>query len=346
MANPELLRVARVPLFHVFRPPSAASASASASASSEAIRRASSPREALHLFKLRVRRSQQLDVDFDSHAAVFALKSCSRPPFDLLLPHIHGFILKRNLSSHVFVASALLHVYSLTSPSCARALFDEIPHRNIVTENTMLACLYRAGDLSAARTVFNGMAQKDIVTWSTMIGAYMDMGQRAISFALFRDMMNDTDLKPDPLMFVTLLTCCSRTGSLHLMGRSIHAYAEKNGLEINVQLGTSLIDMYAKSGFLKTAYNVFERIPEKNVMHWTAMICGLAMHGHGREAVAFFEKMQETGLSEITATGAHDLSSNIDSYCAVQQTESSCAIAAQLLGNIDIIVHNKEEHVA
>ncbi|RWW62163.1 hypothetical protein BHE74_00030727 [Ensete ventricosum] len=296
MPNLELRRLAHAPLSHVFHRPSAS-----------AIRTASSPREALRLFTLRVRRRQGLQDDpFETHAAVFALKSCFfHAPLAALLPHLHAYLVKTNLCSHVHVASALLHAYALSSPVCARALFDEIPHRNVVTENTMLACLARGDDLSAARTLFNAMPEKDIATWSIMVGAYMERGQRGIGLALFRDMMSDGQLKPDPLMLVTLLAGCSRAGSLRLMGRSIHAYAEKNGMEISVQLGTSLIDAYAKSGCLKSAFHVFEKIPERDVMHWTAMICGLATHGHGDDAVAFFEKMREAGVrpNEITFTG-------------------------------------------
>ncbi|XP_073108306.1 pentatricopeptide repeat-containing protein At5g66520-like [Elaeis guineensis] len=282
----ELLRLAHAPLSHFF--PSAS-----------AIRKPSCPDEALRLFKLRFQRRRPGFDPFETHVAVSTLKASSS------VPHLHAYFLKSGLFTDVHVASALLHNYALSSFSIARLLFDEIPNRNIVTANTMLTCYSRHGRLSKARSLFNSMKEKDIVSWSAIIGGYMDAGHRTQGLELFQEMMKTGHLKPDSLMLVTLLSGCASTGSLQLLGKSIHAYAVKNGIEINVQLGTSLIDMYARSGCLISAFRVFERMRERNVMHWTAMICGLAMHGHGKEAVAFFDRMREVGVrpNEITFTG-------------------------------------------
>ncbi|XP_008795784.2 pentatricopeptide repeat-containing protein ELI1, chloroplastic-like [Phoenix dactylifera] len=292
LQNQELLRLTRAPLSHFFL-----------SASASAIRKASSHDEALRLFKLRFQRRRPGLEPFETHAAVFTLKASSSAP--LVVPHLHAHFLKSGLFADVHVASALLHNYALSSFSLARLLVDEIPNGNIVTANTMLTCYSRHGRLGEARSLFNSMKEKDIVSWSAMIGGYMDAGHRTHGLALFREMMKAGHPKPDPLMLVTLLSGCASTGSLRLLGKSIHAYAEKNGIEVNVQLGTSLIDMYARSGCLISAFRVFERMRERNVMHWTAMICGLAMHGHGKEAVAFFDRMREVGVrpNEITFTG-------------------------------------------
>ncbi|KAK9267956.1 hypothetical protein L1049_010393 [Liquidambar formosana] len=95
-------------------------------------------------------------------------------------------------------------------------------------------------------------------------------------------------------------------GSLGLVvGKSIHGYTVKHGWELNGQLGTVLVDMYAKCGFLKNACRVFEMMQEKNVMSWTALICGSSQHGYGREALSLFQMMQKAGVrpNEMTFTG-------------------------------------------
>ncbi|XP_072951743.1 pentatricopeptide repeat-containing protein ELI1, chloroplastic-like [Typha angustifolia] len=280
------------------------------SASAAAIRSASSPQEAFSLFRLRLRRLRCLPPSsdpFNSHAAVFTLKSISSSSSSTasLIPHLHAYLLKNNLLSNVHVSTSLLHAYSLHSPNHADLLFDEIPNPNLVTANTMLTSLCRTGRLNAAVSLFDAISDKDVVSWSAMIEGYMCHGRCTNGLALFREMMEIGEIKPDPQMLVTLLSGCTSVGSLQSLCKSIHAYAEKHWMQMNEQLATSLVDMYAKSGCLRNAFIIFERVPQRNVTHWTAMICGLAMHGHGEEAIAFFNKMLYLGMrpSVITFVG-------------------------------------------
>ncbi|KAK0598918.1 hypothetical protein LWI29_000716 [Acer saccharum] len=57
--------------------------------------------------------------------------------------------------------------------------------------------------------------------------------------------------------------------------------------------GTALDDMYAKSGDAESARKVFSELKMKDTMAWTSMIIGLAMHGHGEEALRTFKRMHE-----------------------------------------------------
>ncbi|MBA0662492.1 hypothetical protein Goklo_006600 [Gossypium klotzschianum] len=47
----------------------------------------------------------------------------------------------------------------------------------------------------------------------------------------------------------------------------------------------SLINMYAKCGSIDDAERAFSSIPERGIVSWSAMIGGLAQHGHGKEAL-------------------------------------------------------------
>ncbi|OAY78482.1 Pentatricopeptide repeat-containing protein [Ananas comosus] len=288
----------------------------SSSASAFAIRRASSPLEALSLFKLRLLRRRPAPPDpFDPHAAVFLLKSLS-PRHSHSPRFLHAFLLKTSLLSHPHVASALLHSYSLSpspSPSLARLLFDEIPRPNLVLFNTLLSSLSRSSaPLSSALSLFHSIPHKDLVSWCALLSACLARSRPALALSLFRRMMTSQTqslsarLLPDPQMLVTVLSACAAASSPSV-SRSVHAYAERRGMDTGSHLGTALVDSYAKSGFLKSAFRVFDRVPpaRRNVMHWTAMICGLAAHGHGREAIAFFDDMRRSGVrpNEITFTG-------------------------------------------
>ncbi|KAB1221584.1 hypothetical protein CJ030_MR2G027103 [Morella rubra] len=111
---------------------------------------------------------------------------------------------------------------------------------------------------------------------------------------------------PDQVAVGSVLSGCAHMGSLGLLvGRSVHGFIAKNGWELNVELGTVLVDMFAKCRFMKNACRIFALMPEKNVMAWTALICGSAQHGFSKEALSLFDMMQNAGVrpNECTITG-------------------------------------------
>ncbi|CAN1230113.1 Pentatricopeptide repeat-containing protein DOT4, chloroplastic [Linum grandiflorum] len=54
--------------------------------------------------------------------------------------------------------------------------------------------------------------------------------------------------------------------------------------------------MYAKCGALSIAERIFNAIPTKDLVSWTAMIAGYGMHGLGKEAVEAFRRMRQEGI--------------------------------------------------
>ncbi|MFS7938971.1 putative tetratricopeptide-like helical domain superfamily [Helianthus anomalus] len=60
--------------------------------------------------------------------------------------------------------------------------------------------------------------------------------------------------------------------------------------------------MYSKCGDLNKALEVFNSADNKDVFIWSVMIFGLAMHGHGRDAIKLFEKMHESNIKPNSVT--------------------------------------------
>ncbi|THG02924.1 hypothetical protein TEA_013824 [Camellia sinensis var. sinensis] len=113
-------------------------------------------------------------------------------------------------------------------------------------------------------------------------------------------------LKLEQVTLGLVLVGCAHVGSVGLLlGKSIHGLIVKNGWVLNVELGTVLVDMYAKCGFLKNASWVFDMMQDRNVKPWTVLICGSAQHGYGKETLFMFEMMKEVGVrpNELTFTG-------------------------------------------
>ncbi|XP_037495160.1 pentatricopeptide repeat-containing protein At5g66520-like [Jatropha curcas] len=267
-----------------------------------AIKNASSPHKALDLYSSMHRNS----IPVDSFSILFTLKSCTRLQNLTVINHLHSHVIKLGFITHVYVATSLLNAYVVTSFSNACQLFDELPERNTVTWSTMITGYSRSGNINQARAFFDEMPLRDVSCWSAMISAYINHGCSNKGLLLFREMMARGETKPDQVAIGTVLSCCVNMGSLGLLiGKSLHGFTVTNGWELNVEIGTILVDLYAKYGFLKNALQVFDFMQERNVKTWTALICGAAQHGFSQEALSLFKMMQEAGIrpNELTFTG-------------------------------------------
>ncbi|KAJ8568102.1 hypothetical protein K7X08_020824 [Anisodus acutangulus] len=147
----------------------------------------------------------------------------------------------------------------------------------------------KCGDLVSARRIFDGMRKKDAITWNAMISGYAQNGLSDETISLF-NAMKEAGVKPNNITLVSVLSACASIGALDV-GKCIDEYASRRGIKHDVYVATALIDMYAKSGNLDDAYQIFESMPRKNEVSWNAMISALAFHGRAQEALTLFERM-------------------------------------------------------
>ncbi|KAJ7950357.1 Pentatricopeptide repeat-containing protein family [Quillaja saponaria] len=175
---------------------------------------------------------------------------------------------------------------------------------NVVLWNVMIDGYVRLGDLKAARKLFDKMHHRSVISWNAMISGYAQNGLFTEAIEMFHEMQME-DVSSNYVTLVSVLPAISRLGALEL-GKWVHLYAEKIGIEIDNVLGSALIDMYSKCGSIEKAIQVFDRLPKKNVITWNAIIGGLAMHGRADDVFEYFSRMQRTGLvtpSDVTYIG-------------------------------------------
>ncbi|GAB2278386.1 Pentatricopeptide repeat-containing protein At3g26782, mitochondrial [Dionaea muscipula] len=220
--------------------------------------------EALLLFKeLLIEESEDKGEEacLDAVALVSILCACSRISGKCITKGVHGLSMKKGLDGHIGVQNTLLDAYA------------------------------KCSELGASRQVFDGMVEKDDVSWNSMIAVYAQNGLSIEALEVFFAMANSTDVKCGAVTLSAALLACAHAGAL-LSGKCIHNQVVKMGLEQNVIVGTSIIDMYCKCGRVVMARKVFDHMKEKNVKSWTAMISGYGMHGHGRDALDIFYDMK------------------------------------------------------
>ncbi|KAJ0976172.1 hypothetical protein J5N97_018137 [Dioscorea zingiberensis] len=110
--------------------------------------------------------------------------------------------------------------------------------------STALLSLYvKVGRIDDARRVFDEIPEKDLVSWNAMIAGYSQNQRPAQAIELFRLMQKpDTRVNPDAMTMVSLIDACSQTGVLSL-GEWLHSFIQKNKIKSDIFLKTALIDM-------------------------------------------------------------------------------------------------------
>ena len=83
-------------------------------------------------------------------------------------------------------------------------------------------------------------------------------------------MMSD-GIHLDEVTMAAIISACAHLGALDL-GREIHLYILQNGFDLDVYIGFTLIDMYAKCGSLDKSLSVFFKLLEKNLFCWNLAI--------------------------------------------------------------------------
>ncbi|WCJ42665.1 Pentatricopeptide repeat (PPR) superfamily protein [Euphorbia peplus] len=92
-------------------------------------------------------------------------------------------------------------------------------------------------------------------------------------------------------VFVALLDQCGDLKSLDF-GRRVHECLKRSSFDGDIQINNKLIEMYGKSGSMRDARRVFDRMPDRNMSSWRLMINGYAGNGQGDDGLVLFEEMK------------------------------------------------------
>uniref|UniRef100_A0A0E0Q4E8 DYW domain-containing protein n=1 Tax=Oryza rufipogon TaxID=4529 RepID=A0A0E0Q4E8_ORYRU len=215
--------------------------------------------------------------------------------------HVHALAVKAGAAGDLFVRNALVHFYGVSGDVGAmRRVFDELPRvRDVLTWNEVLAGYVRAGMMTVAREVFDEMPVRDEISWSTLVGGYVKEEELEVALGVFQNMV-EQGVRPNQAAVVTALSAAARLGLLE-HGKFVHNVVQRSGMPVCMNVGAALVDMYAKCGCVAVAREVFDGM-RRDVFAWNAMICGLAAHGLGRDAVELFERFISEGLSPTNVT--------------------------------------------
>ncbi|KAL5776731.1 hypothetical protein ACOSP7_009657 [Xanthoceras sorbifolium] len=207
-----------------------------------------------------------------------AISSLAALDFGLI---VHAEAIKQGLNSNIYVGSSLISMYA------------------------------KCKQMESAKKVFDSLDEKNIVLWNAMLGGYSQNGYAHEVLELFSE-MKSSGFHADDFTYTSILSSCACLEYLE-MGCQLHTVIIKNNLASNLFVGNALVDMYAKSGALTEARQLFDRMRNQDNVSWNAIIVGYVQEGDKFEAFNMFQRMILCGIvpDEVSLASILSASANV-----------------------------------
>lgn len=164
------------------------------------------------------------------------------------------------------------------------------------------------GCMDYACSIFQQMDDPDAFTFNTMLRGHVRGGDPQAAILLYAE-MQDRDIQPDNFTYAPLLKGCSHLSALG-EGMQIHGHVLKNGFGSNIFVQNSLINMYGKCGEIKSSSTVFDRMDQRSIASWSALISCHTRLGLWWESLSLLGNMTSGGWRPEETTLVSALSSS------------------------------------
>ncbi|TKY70531.1 Pentatricopeptide repeat-containing protein [Spatholobus suberectus] len=187
-------------------------------------------------------------------------------------------------------ASSLLEQWWVGSLLHAQGL--KLGFLNDICVQTSLLNMYSScRDLSSAELVFWDMVDRDDVAWNSLIVGYLKNNKIKEGVWLFIVMMR-VGFAPTLFTYCMVLNACSHLKD-YRSGRLIHAHVIVRNVPLDLHLQNAMVDMYCNGGNTQTAYRIFSRMENPDLVSWNSMIAGYSENKDGEKAMNLFVQLRE-----------------------------------------------------
>ncbi|KAK9713497.1 hypothetical protein RND81_06G031100 [Saponaria officinalis] len=224
---------------------------------------------------------------------------------------VHLHIKHSNFIPGIVISNRLINMYlKCGSLGDAQKVFDEMTMRDVCSWNILINGYAKVGKLELARKVFDEMPERDGFSWTAIISCYVQHGRSKEALGLFRAMRSGGGLECSGLMQSNKFTLSSVVAAAAavpslLSGKEIHGHIVRMGLDVDSAVWSALSDMYAKCGNIDEARRIFDRIVDRDVVTWTAIVDRYFEDGRWREGFTLLSDMIKSGIkpNEFTFSG-------------------------------------------
>lgn len=172
-------------------------------------------------------------------------------------------------------------------------------HNDVFSTNVAMNRLFENGRLDIARKMFDEMPHRTVVSWNTMISGYSKRGRYNEALSLV-SLMHCSNVRLNDTTFSNILSACGRSGRVG-EGKEVHCLVLKSGAESYGRVGSALLYFYANCFRLEDAKRVFDELSGGNEMLWSVMLAGYVQCNMLSDAMNFFVKMPKRDVVAWTS---------------------------------------------
>lgn len=166
--------------------------------------------------------------------------------------------------------------------------------------NALVDMYGKCGWLTDAQAVFEKLPVQNVISCTALVSRYAECGLNEKALGML-SLMIQKGISPSAVTYLSSLKACTSLGSVS-RGQEIHMEIIKRGFECTPFAGNTLVDMYAKCGFLAEAQEVFNKLIVQCNVSWNTLILGYAECGFNEKVLESFQEMHSAGMYPNPAT--------------------------------------------
>ncbi|KAG6532689.1 pentatricopeptide repeat-containing protein At5g44230-like [Zingiber officinale] len=152
--------------------------------------------------------------------------------------------------------------------------------QNLLVGSAMVDMHAKCGLIDEARRVFDKMTDRNVYSYSAMIAGLATYGRASEAISLFKEMVGETNVKPNHVTFIGLLTACSYTGMVEEGRRYFRMMEDEYGIVPSADHYTCMVDLLGRAGLVEEALDLARSMPIKpHGGVWGALLSACRIHG-------------------------------------------------------------------
>ena len=202
--------------------------------------------------------------------------------------------LKPNLATLVILLSACSHLASLEKGERVHHYIKEKGIEFNISLATALVDMYaKCGQLEKARKLFNTIKERDDISWNVIISGYGMHGHANSAIEMFQQ-MEKSNVKPNGLTFLALLSACAHAG-LVKEGKCLFNRMQDYSIKPNLKHYACMVDLLGRSGNLQEAEALVLSMPfSPDGGVWGALLSACKIHNEIETGVRIAKYAIET----------------------------------------------------
>ncbi|KAL6518317.1 hypothetical protein OROMI_034018 [Orobanche minor] len=189
---------------------------------------------------------------------------------------------------------ALLHSCASSIPKLTQVHAFSIRHgiplsSRDLGKHLIFGLVSRSGPMRYAQKMFEQILQPNIFTWDTMIRGYAESEDPAPALNIYRQ-LRVSSVQPDTHTYPFLLKAVAKLVVLR-EGEKLHCAALKDGFESLMFVQNALVHFYGACQQAASALQLFDKMPQKDLVAWNSVINVYALNGMPNESLALYRKM-------------------------------------------------------